>query len=404
MVAITLLQPWAMFAKGPAVNEGRGVLQGLNEIRLDRLLQKNGHRPVNLEIGRRHGTPIERVGHHDASQAFPQFGQRFRKTEDGHHLRGHGDVKTALVRHAVPWPPQTDRHLPHGSIVHVHHTPPHDPSHVDSQLVAVVDVVVETGGQEIVGQFDGVNVAGEVEVDVLHGDDLGIAAAGGATLHPKAGAHRWFPKARHRLLADSPQGVGQPDAGRCLSLARRRRGNGRDEYQLARRRVLETAEQVERNLGLVFAVEFQIVVRNPQFSGNFCNREHPRLAGDFDVGGHRDRRSGHKILSCVGRMEGKSTPSLSSLADRRQIFRLPPFGDLETETFDQRVEKVGLAQIDVCRAPLAVKQQHHEIPRPSSLIAQGRTQAPGATAPCHQLPRFLAIGRSDLENSPANVP
>ena len=37
--------------------------------------------------------------------------------------------------------------------------------------------------EQIVRRADGVEVAGEVQVDVLHRHDLGVAAAGGAALH-----------------------------------------------------------------------------------------------------------------------------------------------------------------------------------------------------------------------------
>ena len=41
----------------------------------------------------------------------------------------------------------------------------------------VEDPRVDGGGQEVVGGRDGVDVAGQVEVEVLHGHDLAIAAA-----------------------------------------------------------------------------------------------------------------------------------------------------------------------------------------------------------------------------------
>ena len=53
---------------------------------------------------------------------------------------------------------------------------------VDAQCIALLDVVVDEGAQQVVGGGDGVHIAGEVEVDVLHGDNLGIAAAGSTAL------------------------------------------------------------------------------------------------------------------------------------------------------------------------------------------------------------------------------
>ena len=109
------------------------------------------------------------------------------------------------------------------------------PPGIDAQLVAVVDVVVEQRRQQVVGQLDGVEVAGEVEVDVLHGHDLGIAAAGGAALHAEAGPQRRLAQADRGLLADAVQAVAQADAGGGLAFAGRRGRDGRDQHQLAGR-------------------------------------------------------------------------------------------------------------------------------------------------------------------------
>ena len=79
---------------------------------------------------------------------------------------------------------------------------------VDAQGVALLDVVVQHGGQQVVGRADGVEVAGEVEVDVLHGHYLGIAAAGGAALD-----------AEHRDPGTAPAG---PARRFCRSFAGRR--------------------------------------------------------------------------------------------------------------------------------------------------------------------------------------
>ena len=106
---------------------------------------------------------------------------------------------------------------------------------IDAQGVAVVDVVVEHGGQEVVGQLDGVEIAGEVEVDVLHGDDLGIAAAGRPALHAEARPQRRLAQADRGLLADAVQPVAQADAGGGLAFAGRRGRDRRHQHQLAGR-------------------------------------------------------------------------------------------------------------------------------------------------------------------------
>ena len=55
-----------------------------------------------------------------------------------------------------------------GPVVDVEDARPADGRDVDAQLVAAQQMVVEEGGGEVVGRGDGVDVAREVEVDVLH--------------------------------------------------------------------------------------------------------------------------------------------------------------------------------------------------------------------------------------------
>jgi hypothetical protein len=87
--------------------------------------------------------------------------------------------------------------------------------------VAPVDVVVDHRRQQVVGRGDGVKIAGEMEVHVLHRHDLRIAAAGRAALHAEAGPERGLADADRGLLADPVQPVAETHRGRRLALARR---------------------------------------------------------------------------------------------------------------------------------------------------------------------------------------
>ena len=119
------------------------------------------------------------------------------------------------------------------AVVHVDDALPLDAPDVDVELVAVMDVVVDHRGEQVVGERDGREVAGEVEVDVLHRHDLRVAAAGGAALHAEHRPETRLAQADDRLLADPVQRVAQPDGRRRLALARRRRADRGDEDQLA---------------------------------------------------------------------------------------------------------------------------------------------------------------------------
>ena len=70
-------------------------------------------------------------------------------------------------------------------------------------LVALVDVIVDQRREQVVSQRDRGEVAGEMQVDVLHRHDLRVAAAGGAALHAEHRAQRRLAQADQRLLADA---------------------------------------------------------------------------------------------------------------------------------------------------------------------------------------------------------
>src|SRR5690606_34825790 len=112
-----------------------------------------------------------------------QVFQRGGQAEDRHHFGGHDDVEAVFTRIAVAGAAQRVHDLAQRTVVHVEHALPGDAADVDAQLVAVVNVVVDQRVQQVVGQLDGVKVAGEVEVDDFHRHDLRVTAAGGAALH-----------------------------------------------------------------------------------------------------------------------------------------------------------------------------------------------------------------------------
>src|SRR5699024_11635097 len=102
------------------------------------------------------------------------------QAEDGHDLAGHRDVEAILPRGAVDLAAQPVHQEAELPVIHIHAALPGDAARVDVQRVALLDGVVDHGRQQVVGGADGVDVAGEVEVDVLHRHDLGVAAAGRA--------------------------------------------------------------------------------------------------------------------------------------------------------------------------------------------------------------------------------
>ena len=129
------------------------------------------------------------------------------------------------------------------------------------RAVAVQDVRLEHRGQEVVRGADRVDVAGEVEVQILHRHDLRVPAARRAALDPEHRAERRLAQAEHRLAADAAEPLRQPDGRRRLPLAHLGRRDRGDADQLAVRTVGEPVEHGEVDLRLVAAVELDLARR-----------------------------------------------------------------------------------------------------------------------------------------------
>src|SRR5205807_6317468 len=93
------------------------------------------------------------------------------------------DHEALFARRARVHAAQADDDAPRGAVVHVDGTGPGDAARVETERVAVMQVGVEQGGQQVVRARDGVEVAREVQVDVLHRDDLRVAASRRTPLH-----------------------------------------------------------------------------------------------------------------------------------------------------------------------------------------------------------------------------
>ena len=269
--------------EGPAVDEGGSALQGLDQVGFQRVLEEGRHGPLGLQVVGGDGLSAVGVGHHHPAQPGLQVQDIAGEAENRHDLAGHGDVKAVLPGHALHPAPQAVHDVSQLPVVHVHAALPGDFLHVDPQGVPLLDVVVQHGGAEVVGRPDGVEVPGKVEVDVLHGHHLGIAAPGGAALYAEDGAQRGFPQGNQRILPQAAEGVGEPDGGGGLALSGGGGVDGGDQDQLtlAPRALLEEAGVY---LGLVIAVELQVLGIDAGGGGDLRDRAHLAGLGDLDVG------------------------------------------------------------------------------------------------------------------------
>ena len=169
----------------PGVDEGRPALERLEQVRLDRVAQQDGHRAGDAEVLGGDRRPVDVV----ARTIRPSRARRSKRSVARARtaMTSEPTVMTNSVSRGTPSsrPPRPmttcrsarslmsttrGQRIPCGSM---------------PERVLVVEAVVEEGGGEVVRRADGVDVAGQVEVEVLHRDDLAVAAAGGAALDPE---------------------------------------------------------------------------------------------------------------------------------------------------------------------------------------------------------------------------
>ena len=160
---------------------------------------------------------------------------------------------------------------------------PADAARVEPELVAPVEWLSSSAASRLCAEVIGVEVAGEVQVDVLHRHDLGVAAAGGAALHPEARARGWARAGRSRRAADAGERVAEADGGRRLALARRRRGDRGDQHQLAVGRGLRARRGIRARAWPWSGRSGTARRPESQLGADRFDRRQARRLGDLDV-------------------------------------------------------------------------------------------------------------------------
>ena len=180
-----------------AVHERRLALERLHEIRLDRLLQQHGHRAGGPKL--LGGDRLAVVGMLPTVIA-PSRRRRSWRSEATAAIAITSDAavmsKPVWRGIAVRLAAEPDRNVAQRAVVDVDAAAPADRQGVDAELVPVQDVRLEHRGEQVVRRADRVDVAGEVEVQILHRHDLRVAATGRAALDPEHGPERRLAQAQ----------------------------------------------------------------------------------------------------------------------------------------------------------------------------------------------------------------
>ena len=156
---------------------------------------------------------------------------------------------------------------------------------IQIQPVALVKMVTDQRRQQVVGGADSMEITGEVQVDVLHGHYLGVAAAYRPALDAETWPQRRFAQADHRLLAKPFEGITRPNSGGRLAFASGCWADRSDQNQLAVGPVFDTFDVFQRQLGLIPTIGVEVFLAYPQpFLGQPDDGFHRGALRYLDVG------------------------------------------------------------------------------------------------------------------------
>ena len=113
------------------------------------------------------------------------------ETHDSHDFRSRSDIEACLCLDAVLIA-DTGDDAAETTVVYVHHAAPENLLQLETLCLVLETVVIQEGSNHVVGLCNGMEIASEMEINLIHRQNLGVTATCGTTLHAKAWTERWF--------------------------------------------------------------------------------------------------------------------------------------------------------------------------------------------------------------------
>jgi hypothetical protein len=207
------------------------------------------------------GLPLLSKGHGDVVEALFQVGQVADHGQDGHTLGTHGDAELGLHGEAVIAAAEADDDVAQGLGAEVDNPAHFHAGGVDVQaahagqagqlLVVVVALVLHARGHghhgQVVGVHDVVDVAGEPQGELGHGNQQGVAAAGRRSLDVHGGAAGRLTQGAAHVDTTHAQAFHQAAGGGAFAFTQGSRGDGGDFDVLAVGFVFETVDDFRKS-------------------------------------------------------------------------------------------------------------------------------------------------------------
>ena len=257
-------------SKRTAVNEGRSALGSLNQVWLQGIEEEGNDTATYTHILDGEWFVILSDAEENIVDATTEIVYACCETHDSHDFRSRSDVESSLCLDAV-LVTDTGNDATQATVVDVHHTAPEYLLELESLSLVLETVVVQEGSNHVVSLSDGMEVASEMEVDLIHRQYLSITAAGSTTLHAEARTERRLAQCNNCLLANLLHTEGETHGYGGLSitsLGRTDSGN-EDEMMVLK---LVSVNFVRSNLSDVTAVVFYLVFMDSKFCSYLIDR------------------------------------------------------------------------------------------------------------------------------------
>ena len=164
--------------KGPAMHKCRIVLYGLHQIRVQGVLQEHRYCARHAEVIHGEWVALVGIAEQDFAHAAAQVVDVACEAQNSHNFAGWSDVESRLGWHAIHAGAKSGNHVAQVAVVNVEHAFPYHLAKAYAVFAVLIDIVIEEGCNHVVSRGDGMEVASEVEVDVLHRQHLRVSAAG----------------------------------------------------------------------------------------------------------------------------------------------------------------------------------------------------------------------------------
>ena len=177
--------------KRTAMDEGCCMFGGLHEVRMDGIHEQHEQRAYATKVAHIERFALAGYTQQDVLKAFAKVVHICGKTKDSHNLGSRSDIESRFSDHTIAIA-QSRYDISQRTVVHIHHTSPINGLQLLWLALMAEDIVVDKSRYEVVGRSDGMHIACEMKVYLLHWQHLRIATARSATLHAKAWSHAWL--------------------------------------------------------------------------------------------------------------------------------------------------------------------------------------------------------------------